>query len=225
MLQLVDVWKGEKGGRGKRLWTLAGVTTTLPAGRRIALLGPDPLANALVLGLLSGHGVPDRGMIRRSGLTCWPLGDFSFLDIRSTLKQNASFIGRLYGVSAEDMMAIAVSLTGVKLRRGRPISAYPAGEQRLLALGITLSIQFSWYFVNENVPGVPEDRLGAVAAAVADRFSRGGVVWATTDPTKVAGYCDAAVILDQGRMTFYDAFADAAEDYEQVLAQRAGKPT
>ncbi|GLK66440.1 ATP-binding protein [Hansschlegelia plantiphila] len=224
MLELRDVWKGVK-VRGKREWQLAGASVVLPPRRRVALLGMNAVNNASVLSILSGIQPPDKGSVRRVGLACWPFGSKDFLDNASTFRQNASFLGRIYGVDATDIAKIAIDLSGIKLRKGLALRRYPVAERRQLALGLTLALQFDWYFINEQLPRVPAARVATIDGVIADRISRGGVVWATTDPEKVAGYCDAGLVLDHGGLTFYDTITEASEVYRSLVETRAGKRT
>jgi len=222
MLLLKDVWKGRM-VRGKQRWPLKEASVIVPPRRRVALFGPDAAINGLIIQMLSGAEAADRGSIRRVGLPCWPLGSTAFLDARSTLRENAAFLGRVYGLDASDLATIAVDLTGVKLRRGLNIRRYPAAERRMLALGLTLAIQFDWYFINEGLPPAPLDRIAAIDGALAERISRAGVVWATTDPEKVLSYCDCGLVLDQGHLAFYDTIEEAIGAYAAVIENGARK--
>ncbi|PZQ11264.1 MAG: hypothetical protein DI565_18375 [Ancylobacter novellus] len=221
MFELRDVWKA--GGSQKDAWLLAGTTLSFPSGRRIALLGPDSAQNSAAIRLLAGIDEPDRGVIRRTGAPCWPLDFARFLEMKATLVQNANFLAQVYGVNADDMAAIAVSLSGVRAVRGKLMTQYTGPDRRALALGLTLALQFDWYFVDEKLPRPPAETAAAVEAAVADRFSRASVIWSTTKPETLEGFCDAGLLLDQGTLTFYSTFAEAVDAFQQAYGTEAGK--
>jgi len=222
MLELRDVWKGAK-SKGKQRWMLAGASLAVPAGRRVALLGANSAHNRTVLHVLAGVDHPDRGSVRRVGLPCWPFGDRKFLDVAGTLRQNANFLSYIYGVDGGDVAAIATELSGVKLRKGKPLKSYPLSERRQLALGLTLALQFDWYFIDERLPRVAKARVAEVDSVIAHRLSQAGVIWATTKPETVAGYCDAGLVLDQGALTFYDTLEAASEAYRKLTTGGASK--
>ncbi len=224
MLELRDVWKGTK-SKGRQRWMLAGVSLSVPAGRRVALLGADRADNRAVLHVLAGVEHADRGAVRRVGMPCWPFGHRKFLDLAGTLRQNANFLSYIYGVDAGDVAAIATELSGVKLRKGKPLRRYTLAERGQLALGLTLALQFDWYFIDERLPRVAKSRIAEIDSVIAHRMSSAGVVWATTNPDLVAGYCDAGLVLDQGALTFYDTFEAASEAYQKLTAGRASKRT
>ena len=223
MFELRDVWKGPKrAAPGESV--LAGASVVLPAGRRIGLLGANRGHNSMVLKLLSGIEDPDKGVIRRIGVPCWPFDYSGFSDNNATLRQNASFLGRVYGVDADEVVRIAAALGGVRPIRGKPLKLYLAPERRALELGLTLAIQFDWYFVDERLPKSPEETEDAVQASIADRVGRASLVWASTSPNVLSKSCDAGLVLDQGLLTFYDNFDDAAEVYRYLTAPQDKAP-
>jgi capsular polysaccharide transport system ATP-binding protein len=222
MLELKDVWKGFRKGQKQR-WILAGSNLVLPPGRRIGLLGAKGAGKTSVIRLLSGVESPDKGAIRRIGLACWPFSHASFVESTATLRQNARFLGHIYGLDADEIAEIAAELSGVRIARAKPLREYKAFERRQIALGLTLSLQFDWYFVDDTLPSTNPAALDAVDAAIADRLSRAGVVWATSNPDLIAGYCDAGMVLDRGVMTFYNTFEEASDAFRRLTAARGAK--
>lgn len=221
MFELHNVWKGHRKADQHDEWILKGATITVPVGGRIALLGPDRNANSMVLRMLAGVLDPDRGAVRRVGKPCWPFDYSGFIDSKATLRQNATFLARVYGVDAEDVMRIAIELSGVRAIRGKPMSNYLAVDRRALQLGLTLAIQFDLYFVDERLPNASPETLVKVDAAIADRTAGATVVWATSRPETVEGYCDAGLVLDQGTLSFYTDFTEAAEAYRRIADNEA----
>ena len=221
MFELRDVWKA--GASQKDPWLLAGTTLAIPPGRRVALLGADSAQNSAMIRLLAGVDDPDRGVIRRTGAPCWPLDYSRFLEMKASFVQNANFLAQVYGVNGDDMAAIAVSLSGVRAIRGKLMNQYNGPERRALALGLTLSLQFDWYFVDERLPRSSAETSAAIEAAITDRFSRASVIWATTKPETLEGFCDAGLLLDQGTLTFYSDFAEAVDAFQQANGTEALK--
>lgn len=216
MIELKDVWKGEKKAQQKDQWSLAGVDLALPAGYRIGLLGLNGSHNSIVLRLLAGVEAPDKGVVRRLGVPCWPFDFSGFIEGRATLSQNVNFLSHVYGVEAADMLRITNSLSGVKPVRGKPMNQYTGVDRRALSLGLTLSLQFDWYFVDERLPRFPDDTAAIVESAVSDRMSHASVIWATTKPETLDGFCNAGLLLDQGSLTFYADYQDAVEAFNRA---------
>lgn len=216
MFELRDVWKGERRATQKDQWALAGADLVFPAGYRIGLLGANASQNSSVLRMLSGVESPDRGVIRRTGAPCWPFDFSGFVETRATVPQNANFIAQVYGVDAGDVLRIATKLSGVKLVRGKPMNQYLGTERRALSLGLTLSLQFDWYFVDEKLPRIQGANMEAIEAAISDRIAHASVVWATTRPEALEGFCNAGMLLDQGSLTFYADYQDAVNAFNRA---------
>lgn len=221
MFELFDVWKADRKATSRASWSLAGANCVVPAGRRIALLGEDEKRNSMALRVLAGVEDPDKGAVRRVGRTCWPFDYSGFSDNGATLRQNANFLARVYGVDSEEVARIAIALSGVKAPRGKPLKQYLGPDRRALEIGLTLAIQFDWYFVDERLPRMSPQAQPAVDVAIADRVSRASLVWATTKPETVRGYCDAGLVLDQGTLTFYSDFEQAVEALKALTAKGA----
>lgn len=219
--ELNDVWKANLKAQSRDKFVLAGATVALPVGRKIALLGPDRETNSLVLRVLSGVDEPEKGTVRRVGVPCWPFDFSGFEDNSATLKQNANFIANVYGVDASEVARVAAILSGVRIVRGKPLKQYMMPERRAIMLGLTLALQFDWYFVDQKLPSGPPSSGDVVDAALADRLGRASVVWATTDPKSIEDYCDAGLVLDQGRLTFYDDLGAAVAAYRRSTDNEA----
>jgi capsular polysaccharide transport system ATP-binding protein len=222
MLEFFEVWKGFKKGSRQR-WILSGASVAVPRGRRVALLGAEGAGKSSVIRLMCGLDAPDGGVVRRTGIACWPLSHSTFLETNGTLLQNARFLGQIYGADPDDMVRIASEISGVKVSRARRIKEYTPIERKQLALGITLSVQFDWYFIDGALPPVSREDATRIDGAIADRLSRGTVVWATRDATTVAGYCDAGIVLDRGALLFYNDFAEAADVYRHMKQPKVAR--
>lgn len=221
MFEINDVWKSGSKGQTRNSWILAGASVTFPPGRKIALLGPERERNTSVLRILAGVDDPDRGVIRRMGVACWPFEFSGYVDGDGSLQQNANFIAHVYGVNAEQVARIAATLSGVRIIRGKPLKQYAPSERKAIQLGLTLALQFDWYFVDQKLP----EGLAAVGelvdAALADRFQHASVIWATNDPDMLENYCDAGLVLDQGRLTFYNDLGQAVTAYRRSIESEA----
>ena len=221
MFELHDVWKegGRKIGQLSG-WTLAGATVAFPTGRKIALFGVDATQNTVVLRIISGVMTPDKGAVRRVGVPCWPFDFGSFTDPRGSLAQNATFLGQVYNVDGGEVARIATRLSGVRVTKGKPLAHYLGHERKALQLGLTLAFQFDWYFIDEKLPRPPQETAAMVQAALFDRLERGSVIWTTTTPERVAGFCDAGLVLDRGELTFYNEIDEAADVFRRLTESK-----
>lgn len=216
MIELRDVWKGERKATRKDQWALAGVRLAFPAGYRIGLIGSNAAHNTVALRIMAGVESPERGVVRRSGVPCWPFDFANFVDSKASISQNANFLSQVYGVNSADVLRITTHLSGVKPVRGKPMSQYTGPDRRSISLGLTLSLQFDWYFVDEKLPRFPDETAELIEAVVSDRMSHASVIWATTKPETLEGFCNAGLLLDQGSMTFYTDYQSAVDAFNRA---------
>ncbi|GLK77747.1 hypothetical protein GCM10008171_30010 [Methylopila jiangsuensis] len=222
MIELHGVWKSYGKGR-KRRDVLAGATLDLPAGRKIALLGAVGAGKSTAIRLLSALEPPDLGVVRAAGQRCWPMNYPQFVERAATVLQNALMFEHLFGVSGHEVAEITAELSGVKIGKFKPFKGYTPLERRYLMLGLTLSVQFDWYFVDDLLPPAPPDTGVLVDETIQARFNQASVIWATRDPAFVAGYCDAGLVLHRGALTFYDTFEAASEAYSRLVPNGGAK--
>ncbi|MFD1702412.1 ATP-binding cassette domain-containing protein [Methylopila henanensis] len=202
---------------------MGGATLVLPRGRRIALLGAPGMGKSTLLRILAGLEEPDQGVVRATGLRCWPFNYGSFMEKNSTILQNGLLFEHLYKVDGKEVAAIAAELSGVKVGAAKPFRKYTTLEKRALMLGFSLAVQFDWYFVDDNLPPPPLDQGPIIDSVIADRFERASVIWATSDSSFLEGYCDAGLVLHRGKLTFYDTLAEASEAYVAAAQNEGSK--
>lgn len=222
MIELIDVWKGYGAGRARRA-VLAGASIAVPAGRKIALLGAPGSGKTTVIQLMTRLDAPDSGSIRSSGRICWPLSYANFVEKTATFRQNAHILGHLFGADGGEIAEIALELSGVRDAKMKTLKRYGMQERKVIALCLTLAVPFDWYFIDDALPALPPDRLGAIDNVIADRLSRASLIWATSDPGFVESYCDAGLVLHRGKLSYYDTLSEASEAYLTMTASEGSK--
>lgn len=224
MIDLINVSKSMGDGR-RRIEVLSDVSATFPSGRKIGLLAASGGGKTTVLRMLSRLDAPDRGAIRSSGALCWPLTYGAFIERNATFLQNAYILSHLYGVDGDEIADAAAEICGVRIEKSKALKRYTQHERRFIALGLTLALQFDWYFVDDLLPPPPTGNVGDLDAVIGDRFSRASVIWSTSNPAFVAGFCDAGAVLHRGKLRVYDTFEEAAERYHAVVGYEGSKQT
>lgn len=222
MIELQNVWKAYGAGH-KRVSIVANANLVLPPRRKIALLGSRGCGKTSLIRLLSRIEAPDRGVVRASGLQCWPLDNINFIEKNSTVQQTAHMLGHTFGRDGEEIADIASDLSGVALVKGKSFRSYETLERKMLALGMTLSLQFEWYFVDVDLPAIVAERPAVFEDVIVDRLSRAGVVWATNDASRLESYCDAGLVLHRGKLRFYDTVQDASEAHMEAVRKEGSK--
>ncbi|MDQ2095988.1 ABC transporter ATP-binding protein, partial [Rhodobacteraceae bacterium 10Alg 79] len=95
---------------------------------------------------------------------------------------------------------------------------YSSGMQARLAFGASMGIHFDTYLVDE-VTAVGDARFKRKSRAVfRQRMKTSDAIMVTHDMGQVRQFCDAGVVLDQGRLTYFEDLEEAIGLHQDILA-------
>jgi iron complex transport system ATP-binding protein len=189
------------------------VDLTVPAGERVALIGPNGSGKTTLLRALAGILRPDAGTARpAAGLTQRELAlRVAFLPQEEHWEfpfpvEDVVACGRyahapgLFKEAVEDYAAVDTALAAVGLAplRTRPITELSGGERRRVVLARALAQRAPALLLDEPTTALDLEHRHAVLTVLAG-FS-GTVVLATHDLDAAAAACERVVVLDAGRV-------------------------
>jgi len=192
---------------------LEGVDLVVPAGERVALIGPNGSGKTTLLRALAGILKPDAGTARPAeGLTPRELARrVAFLPQEEHWEfpfpvEDVVACGRyahapgLFREAVEDHAAIDTALAAVGLAplRARPITELSGGERRRAVLARALAQRAPALLLDEPTTALDLEHRHAVLTVLAG-FS-GTVVLATHDLEAAAAACERVVVLAAGRV-------------------------
>jgi iron complex transport system ATP-binding protein len=192
---------------------LRDVDLVVPAGQRVALIGPNGSGKTTLLRALAGILKPDAGTARPAeGLAPRELArHVAFLPQEEHWEfpfpvEDVVACGRyahapgLFREAVEDYAAIDTALAAVGLAplRARPITELSGGERRRAVLARALAQRSPALLLDEPTTALDLEHRHAVLKVLAD-FS-GTVVLATHDLEAAAAACERVVVLAGGRV-------------------------
>lgn len=204
---------------GRQKVVVKDLDLTFPTGRSVALLGRNGAGKSTLLQMIAGSVPPSAGRIVSTGTISWPVGFAGSFHAELSGAQNARFIGRIYGVDTDELIDFVQDFAELGVHFHLPFRTYSSGMKSRLAFGISMGVAFDTYLVDE-VTAVGDASFKARSNALFKaRMEQAGSVMVTHSMGQVRELCDAAVVLDQGRLVYYDDVEPAIEHHERNMRQ------
>lgn len=184
---------------------------TIRRGESVGVVGANGAGKSTMMRLMAGVEAPTTGTVSRHGSTSWPLGYASVFHHQLTGADNARFIARVYGQNEDEMVEKVQSFAQLGRYFHEPIETYSSGMSARLAFGISLTIEFDIYLIDEVVSAGDERFRRKSEQALMDRRERGTLVMISHDAGALRAYCDRGAVLYGGSLTFFDTVTEACE--------------
>ena len=185
-----------------------------PSGKSVALLGRTGAGKSRLLRLIAGTLDPTAGRVRLTGSVSWPVGFAGSFHGDLTGAQNTRFIARIYGVDSDELLDFTASFADLGTHFHLPFRTYSSGMKARLAFGVSMGIAFDTYLVDEvTAVGDAAFRTKSNDLFLA-RMQTAGSVVVSHSMGLVREICDAAAVLESGKLTYFDD-VDAAIKYHE----------
>lgn len=208
----------------KEFWTPVGVkrvadniNCTFPTGRSVALLGRNGAGKSTLMEMIGGAMKPTSGRIHIEGTMSWPVGFAGSFHRDLTGAQNTRFIARVYGVDTDELVQFVRHFAELGPQFNAPVRSYSSGMRSRLAFGISIGIPFDTYLVDE-VTSVGDAAFKRKSRIVFnERLKTSGAVVVTHSTRQVKKLCNAAAVLEDGQMTYYDDVDEALHHHHRNM--------
>lgn len=195
------------------------LTLTLPTGKSLALLGGNGAGKSTLLDLIAGTMRPDSGSLWSDGSISWPIGFGGSFHRDLTGAQNTRFLARVYGVDTDELADFVQDFAEIGRHFDMPLRTYSTGMRSRLTFGISMGIPFDTYLVDE-VTSVGDQRFRRKSSAVfRDRMKNASAILVSHNLEELREYCDAAILLHQGRLTYFTDLAEAVAAHKDIMAR------
>jgi len=216
MIRSENLTKSYRVGDGRKI-VIDDLTMTLPGGRAIALLGRNGAGKSTLLQMIAGTIRADSGHILSDGTISWPVGFGGSFHRDLTGAQNVRFIARVYGVDTESLVEFVADFAELGKHYHMPIRSYSSGMRSRLAFGASMGIRFDTYLVDE-VTAVGDQAFRRKSRAVfEERMKTSGAILVSHEMQQIRNFCDAAAVLEAGRLVYYDDLEAAITAHEDQM--------
>ena len=203
--------------RGESKVVADNLNVTFPSGVSIGLLGRNGAGKSTLLRMIAGSVTPDSGRILTRGTMSWPVGLAGGFHQDLTGAQNVRFIARIYGVDTGELLDFVAGFADLGMHFHQPVRTYSSGMRARLGFGVSMGIRFDTYLVDE-VTAVGDSNFKAKSEAVfLERMARSGAIVVTHAPPMMRRMCQAGMVLENGRLTYFDDVGDAIAYHWEVM--------
>ncbi len=216
MLNFDNVSKSYK-SKGIRKDILTNFTFQFPMDRNIGIMGKNGVGKSTFMRLMSGSESPDRGHVYRSMRVSWPLGFAGGFNGSMTGIENVRFVSRLYGQDTKRVTEYVKEFSELGPSLRLPIKTYSSGMKARLAFGLSMAIKFDMYLIDE-ITAVGDERFKRKSKAVfQEKLADSRVAMISHSPGTIKDYCDCGLLLEPGRIRFFDDVDDLLYAYKKAI--------
>jgi capsular polysaccharide transport system ATP-binding protein len=203
---------------GHRKVVIDNLTAELPSGKSLALLGRNGAGKSTLLQMIGGLLPPDTGRVISKGTLSWPVGFGGSFHRALTGAQNIRFIARIYGVDTDSLIAFVENFADLGQHFHMPVRSYSSGMRSRLAFGASMGIYFDTYLVDEVTAVGDADFKRKSRAVFRERMKQSSAIMVSHDMQQVRQFCDAGVVLERGKISYFDNLEDAIAMHEAHMA-------
>lgn len=218
MIVLENVTKIYKTGRVINK-VISDVSAILPSGVNVGILGRNGAGKSTLLRMMGGIELPTRGQIQIHGTISWPVGLSSGLKASLSAKQNVLFVCQIYGCDMDETKRIinyVRDFCELGLHFDLPMNTYSSGMGARVNFALSMAFDFDYYLVDE-VTGVGDPKFRNRAKEAFDAKSQNStMIMVSHDMPTIRQNCDVCILINKGKIEFYDDIDYAIRLYEKL---------
>ncbi len=203
---------------GRRKIVFENLNFSLPTGKSVALLGRNGAGKSTLLQIVAGTMNADSGRIVSDGSISWPIGLAGGFHKDLSGAQNVRFIARIYGVDTKSLVTFVKNFAELGPHFHMPVRSYSSGMRSRLVFGAAMGIRFDTYLIDE-VTAVGDAAFKRKSRAVfRERVRSSSALMVSHNMRELREFCDSAVLLNKGRVKYFEDVNDAIDMHERNMA-------
>lgn len=220
MIRAIDLAKRYRSDRGLSRWVFEHVDFEISAQTNVGLIGRNGAGKSTLLRLIAGADYPTRGEIRRHCRVSWPLGFAGGLHGSMTGRQNARFVCRIHGLREDEIperLAFVQAFAELGDAFDWPIHTYSTGMGARLKFALSLVFDFDVYLTDELTAVGDAVFQTKSRQAFKDLVGRAGLIMVAHQENTLKEYCQAGLLLHEGRAHWFERIDDALKAYKETF--------
>ncbi|MEZ9657978.1 ABC transporter ATP-binding protein [Vibrio sp. 10N.261.52.F3] len=190
---------------------------TFPKGHNVALLGSNGAGKSTLFRIIAGSEYPNSGKVITDMAISWPVALATGIHSQMTGRENTRFIGRVNGVADLDEYEDKVrAFADLGIKYDLPVKSYSSGMRSRLTFGCCIAIDFDVYLIDEATSVGDQKFRKKAKQALLDKSKSANVIMVSHDIKEIQEFCNSAIILHKGNLTFYDDLDEALAVYKEL---------
>lgn len=218
MIELQNVSKFFTTKLGKH-YILKDVNFSIPSGKNIGILGRNGAGKSTIMKMLGQIEFPSSGKIVSDKSFSWIMGVGGGFQTNMTGRANVKFVCRIYGRSKEEIensIAFVKEFSELGDYFDMPIRTYSSGMRSRLTFGLSLAFDFDYLLIDETL-SVGDARFRKKSReALMKKIETCNVLLVSHDMKTLEEICDAGIVVDNGKMSYYENIKDAVNEYAEI---------
>lgn len=218
MIELINVSKDYPTKAGPRR-VLDNINLTIRPGERVGILGRNGAGKSTLVRLISGAEPPTLGRIERNMSVSWPLAFSGGFHGSLTGADNVRFICRIYGVDFEPRLEFVKEFAELGIYMNEPVMNYSSGMKARLAFGISMTIDFDCYLIDE-VLAVGDARFRErCRIELFEKRADKAMLIVSHSHRYLKGTCDRFLLFREGAIEEHSDFEEVYFQYKALLGE------
>lgn len=217
MIELDRVCKTYRTNHGPHV-VLSDVSLRFQPGESFGILGRNGSGKSTLLRIIGGAEMPTSGTVTRKCRVSWPIAFAGGFHGALSGEANCRFVARIYEQDIDRVVEQTREFADIGDYFDMPVRTYSSGMRARLAFGLSMSIDFDLYLIDEVVAVGDKALRRKCDAALADRRDRAGLVLVSHNTFMLRRHCDRFAVLDSGTLRVFGDCEEADAYYTARLA-------
>ncbi|MCC6867733.1 MAG: ABC transporter ATP-binding protein [Burkholderiales bacterium] len=217
---LQTLWRGRR-QFFREFWALRDVSFTLDPGQVLGVVGRNGSGKSTLLQLVAGTLTPTAGAVTTQGRVAALLELGSGFNPEFSGRENVFLNGAIMGLTPAEMrerLPEILAFADIGDFVDRPVKTYSSGMALRLAFAVATAVAPRVLIVDEALAvGDEAFQRKCFARIEAMRDDGAVVLFVSHSPQQVIELCDAALLLDHGRVLMHDEPRRVVPEYQRLL--------
>jgi ABC-type polysaccharide/polyol phosphate transport system ATPase subunit len=216
-----DEFEERVAGGQRETWALRDIFVTIPAGARVALIGPDGAGKTTLVKILSGTAIPTAGWATVRGRLAPPVQTIpGLMQVANTGRNNVAHIADYQGISRREALSHVDEIAAfaeLEDQIDKKVRTYSTNERQRLAFAIAIGMDPGLLLADEVV-AVGDAHFRRRCLEEIERRSEQGMalLLATHSMPLAERLCTEAILLDAGRIVEHGPVDEVIRRYLAV---------